>query len=172
MKVNELVESMKKNQNATVKKFVNVKEYVPMMEKYQFARTVFEHSTSIHNGIFVVDSMTRYIGFTMGIIDLYTDIEFGDDPFADYDLLCQNGLLEQIIALFETEYNRTLSVTNDVFNDALAANNTIEAIVAKLSANISNKLDDVLDNVNEQITNNFENVDLVEFGNMVQQLKQ
>ena len=149
MKVNELIEKYKKNNNIDLAKILEVKKYISIGEKIAFANMVFNGSARFNNGLIEVDSTTRYLCFTMGIINMYTNIEYGDDVIADYDALCENGLIDKIIATFEEDYGRTATVVNNYFNDQIANHNTIPAILAGLSQSISNSVDDMVKTVNE-----------------------
>lgn len=164
MKVYEFIEAAKKNptQTSTVCKKIVKNRYVPVLEKRQLAELVYKNSIGEENGLVKVDSLTKYLVFTMLMLTRYTELEFSvdengsatEEAIKEYDALCENDLINKIIAEFEEDYARANEIMNYVFQDNLAVNNTVEAVVGKTAnhlleivdgfANIlSNKVEDM-----------------------------
>lgn len=165
MKVNEFIEKMTKDEKtakAVVKKIIKTK-YIPVLEKRQIAELVYNTSTSVENGVVKVDSLSKYLIFTLLMLIRYTDLEFtvGENGAAtmeaiqEYDALCENGLINKIIAEFAEDYARCNEVLNYVFQDNLAVTNTVEAVIGR----VANRLMDTLDNVADVLVEKVEEMD-------------
>ena len=83
-----------------------------------------------------------------------------EEAIHEYDMLCENGLINKIIAEFEEDYARANEIMNYVFQDNLAVNNTVEAVVGKAAAvlldivdGFSNTLSNKVDNINFDLSN-------------------
>ena len=130
-----------------IKKELEVKDYVPFVEKRELCASVLNAcSTKDNNGLIKVDSVSRYIIFTISIISKYTNLEFSSgedtefDSLDEYDMLCQAGLLNPILDVIGTEYATCNNILNMMLDDMLANNNTIEAV-------FGNTLDKVVDSI-------------------------
>ena len=144
MKVNEFIEAVKKNPNqasVVYKKLIKTR-YIPVLEKRRLAELVYANSTNIENGLVKVDSLSKYLIFTMLMLTRYTDLEFSvdengaatEEAILEYDALCENGLISPIIAEFAEDYARANEIMNYVFQDNLSVENTVEAIVGKAAS--------------------------------------
>ena len=170
MKIMEFIESVKKNPNqatAIYKKLIKTR-YIPVLEKRQLAELVYSNSTEIENGVVKVDSLSKYLIFTLLMLTKYTELEFSvdekgaatEEAIREYDALCENGLLNPIIAEFQEDYARANEIMNYVFQDNLAVNNTVEAVVGKAADNLleivngfANILADKVDEMNFDLSN-------------------
>lgn len=161
MKIMEFIESVKKNPNqatAICKKLIKTR-YIPVLEKRQLAELVYANSTEIENGIVKVDSLSKYLIFTLLMLTRYTDLEFSvdengaatEDAIREYDALCENGLIDPIIAEFQEDYARANEIMNYVFKDNLAVSNTVEAVVGKVSSYVLNILDDFVNVLSDKV---------------------
>jgi hypothetical protein len=180
MKINEFIETVKKNPNQVgivCKKIVKTK-YIPVLEKRKLAELVYENSTDIENGIVKVDSLSKYLIFTLLMLTQYTDLEFTvdekgaatEEAINEYDVLCENGLINKIIAEFEEDYVRANEIMNYVFQDNLAVNNTVEAVVGKTATVLLNIVDgfvDTLSNKVEEMNIDLSNLDMDKLDNIM-----
>ena len=164
MKINEFISEYNKNKkNAAfnVAKLINVKTYVPVLRKRQLAELVYQNSISYENGLVKVDSLTKYLIFSMLMISEYTDLEFTVDEngsataeaIAEYDALCEAGLIDVVIGCFAVDYARANEILNYVFKDNLSVTNTVEAVVGSLSEQIGDSLDDLVMSLKNKIDN-------------------
>lgn len=164
MKINEFISEYNKNKkNAAfnVAKLINAKTYIPVLRKRQLAELVYKNSISYENGLVKVDSLTKYLIFSMVIISEYTDLEFTVDEngsataeaIAEYDALCEAGLVDVVIGCFATDYARANEILNYVFKDNLAVTNTVEAVVGNLVENVNDSLDSLVNSLKEKIDN-------------------
>lgn len=129
-----------------IKKELEVKAYVPLVEKQSIAQIVLESCANIKDGVIAVDSIQKYVIFTITILSTYTNLEFdGNENDLDaYDALCSyqigdHTLLDEIVKTFEKEYVRCNDILNMMTADLLAENN-IEKQVGKLLSKISEKI--------------------------------
>lgn len=170
MKVYEFIETIKKNPNqatAICKKLIKTR-YIPVLEKRQLADLVYASSTEMENGIVKVDSLSKYLIFTMLMLTRYTELEFSvdekgaatEEAIREYDALCENGLLNPIIAEFQEDYARSNEIMNYVFQDNLAVNNTVEAVAGKAADRLldivegfANILADKVNDMNSDLSN-------------------
>jgi len=184
MKIKEFVENVKKNpnaQNSIVAKVVN-KTYIPVLQKRQLAEIVYNSSVSIENGIVKVDSLSKYLIFTMLMISEYTNLEFSTDEngvateeaIQEFDMLCENGLINPIIACFEADYARSNEILNYVFKDNIAVNNNVEAVLGRIGNDVIDILDafaDVLANKVNELELNMPEFDLDQLSKLADILK-
>jgi hypothetical protein len=183
MKIMEFIESIKKNPNqatAICKKLIKTR-YIPVLEKRQLAELVYSTSTEIENGIVKVDSLSKYLIFTLLMLNRYTELEFTvdesgaatEEAIKEYDALCENGLLNPIIAEFQEDYARANEIMNYVFQDNLAVNNTVEAVAGKTAIallNLVNGFADVLSNKVDEMNFDLENLNMEQLQDVLQML--
>lgn len=181
MKINEFMNEYKKNSKSptfNVAKLLNVKTYVPVLRKRQLAELVYKNSISIENGLVKVDSLTKYLIFSMLMISEYTDLEFTVDEngsataeaIAEYDAICEAGLVDVVIGCFATDYARANEILNYVFKDNLAVTNTVEAVVGNLADGAKKSLDGLVESLKTKIDNfdmDLSNVDLSQFESII-----
>ena len=181
MKINQFIEDYKKNsKNPTfnVAKLLNAKTYVPVLRKRQLAELIYQNSISVENGLVKVDSLTKYLIFSMLMISEYTDLEFTVDEkgsataeaIAEYDALCEAGLVDVVIGCFATDYARANEILNYVFKDNLAVTNTVEAVVGNLVESVKKSLDNISESLKNKIENfdiDLSDVDMSQFENVI-----
>ena len=135
-----------------LKKHLEIKTYLPFRMKKTIVETVVSQNIEWVDGLKRNDAINQYIGFVVAMIGAHTALEFGDDPVVDYDLLAESGLLTQIIAEFQESYNEC----DILLKLALAAeleDNNINAIVARFTDGILQKLDGVGEVLKEKLGN-------------------
>lgn len=133
-----------------LKKELELKEYIPFADKRELCANVIDACCEKKGGLIKVDSVTRYIIFTISIISAYTSLEFSSgeddeyDSLDEYDMLCEAGLLNPILALIGEEYATCNNILNMMMDDTLANNNTVEAVLGHELGKVSNALDDLI----------------------------
>lgn len=153
MKVMEFIEIMSKENSAKrIGAILETKKYLPIAEKRRIAETVIEACATDNGGFIQIDSLDKYIMFTIAIISNYTNLEFGvdGDYLADYDRLCEAGLLDSIIATFDKEYARTNEILNMLLADKLQ-HNSAEASFAKVVDGVNNSIDKLIDMLKNKV---------------------
>lgn len=183
MKIMEFIEAVKKDPNQTsaiCKKIVKTK-YIPVLKKRQLAELVYENSISYENGVVKVDSLSKYLIFTLLMLINYTELEFTvdekgratEDAIKEYDALCENGLINKVLAEFEEDYARANEIMNYVFRDNLAVNNTVEAVFGKTANVMLNILDGFIDGLSKKVDEmnvDLNNLDIGQLQNIIQLL--
>lgn len=133
-----------------IKKELGVKEYVPFAEKRELCKAVLDACCTKKDGLVKVDSVTRYIIFTISVISRYTNLEFSSgedveyDSLDEYDMLCENHLLDIILAVIGDEYAACNNMLNMMMDDIMTNNNTVEAVLGHALGKVSDSLDDLI----------------------------
>ena len=128
---------------------LEVKHYVSIMDKKKFAMDVIAACTDDADGFIAVDRFKMNIYFNMKALALYTNLEVAmdfDEMVKQYDALCENGTLNNILSLFADDYSAMCSVLDNVL-DELLVQNSIDMQVVK----IANKIMDSIDVINENL---------------------
>lgn len=150
MKIKEFVERAKKASRISgIENIIAVKKYLPFAEKQALIDKVLERCKINNYGYTQFDETQKYIVFTINIIQAYTDLEFEEDYsdfIYEYDMLCENDLLSNVIDLFSTEYNTVLSMLN-MKTDYILKSNSIECTVAQFLYGLNEKLNVVMEQV-------------------------
>lgn len=159
MKITEFVENYKTKRFMVTKNGVDekieylkteleLKEYIPFADKRELCAAVIDACCTKEGGLIKVDSVSRYIVFTISIISAYTALEFNSgeeyDSLDEYDMLCEAGLLNPILALIGDEYATCNNILNMMMDDVIANNNTVEAVLGHNLGKVSDALDDLI----------------------------
>ena len=141
-----------------IRNTLEVREYIPFMQKRQIAEMVVEQNIEVVDGIKKYDSINGYIGLMVASIMAHTSLEFSDNPVTDYDLLAESGLLMEILAEIEGSHQE-IDLLLHMALDMELEDNEINAAVGRLL----NKVSDMLDDVAEVAKDKLENFDLQNF---------
>lgn len=148
---NAKVQNTKINPNA-IEEFLHntleVKHYVPFAEKRELCGKVLEASCTKNGAIVEVDSVSRYILFTISILTKYTNLKFENtddlDAIDQYDMLCQSGLLNPIVEIIAGEYETCNNILNMMMADIDANNNNVSVVFDKALQKISGSIDGLI----------------------------
>ena len=172
------------NQNAVsdyLKKELEVKDYVPFAEKRDLCARVLEVcNTKDDSGLVKVDSISRYILFTIAIISKYTNLEFSSgeeeiDSLDEYDMLCQNNLLNPILDIIGGEYVTCNNMLNMMMDDIVSNNNTVENVVGTVLGKFSDSLDELVSafaNKVESMDLDLSQIDIDKYSGLIEKLTQ
>lgn len=113
--------------------------YCPVLEKKLVLQTILDKSIITgKNGVQYIDMFLSKINMTTTILILYTKLNIvkTDDSttnaFQDYDLLFENGLLDQICAIVgEHELNELMTINGLLMDNFHDENKTTDAYIAK-----------------------------------------
>ena len=151
---NDKVINTQINPNAVaeyLKEKLEVKNYVPFAEKRELCEKVINAcNTRKDNGLIEVDSVTRYIVFTISVISKYTNLEFSSgadtefDSLDEYDMLCQSNLLNPILDVIGGEYITCNNILNMMMDDIVSNNNTIENVIGTVLSNFGGSVDNLI----------------------------
>ena len=133
---------------AWIKKELGLVPYIPFADKRELCKTVIDACCTKENGLVKVDSVTRYILFTISVIEKYTELEFNTDKDYDsldeYDMLCESRLLNPILELIGDEYATCNNMLNMMMDDVVANNNTTEAVLGHALGKVSDSIDQLI----------------------------
>lgn len=133
-----------------IKKELEVKDYVPFAEKRELCANVLNAcNTKEDNGLVKIDSVSRYIIFTLSIISAYTNLEFSSgkdeiDSLDEYDMLCQVNLLNPILDVIGAEYATCNNMLNMMMDDIIANNNTVENVIGAILGKLGDSVDELI----------------------------
>ena len=157
-----------------IKKELEVKDYIPFAEKRELCANVLNAcNTKDSNGLVKVDSVSRYILFTIAIISKYTTLEFSSgkddeefDSLDEYDMLCRANLLDPILEVIGAEYVTCNNILNMMMSDVVSNNNTIENVVGHTLGKISRSVDGLIGVLAEKVEDmelDFSQIDINKF---------
>lgn len=166
MKITELCEKIKTSQikNTAYKpdaiedfliKNIEFKSYLPFIEKRELCTKVLETACKKNGGLVEVDSVSRYILFTMSMITHYTNLTFENNEDLDsldcYDLLCENNLLNPILDCIGGEYAVCNNMLNMMMGDIVANNNNAVTVLNEAATQLLDIVDDFADVLAEKV---------------------
>ena len=149
MTVQELLKKIN-NKTFNLEKSLEIKKYIPIMNKKKFVMDVIATYTDDIDGLITVDRFNMYIYFDMKVLSLYTNLEISDDfneMIMQYDMLCESGMRDKIIILFENDYDILCALLEDEL-ETLLIQNSIDTQVVK----IANKINDIIDVISEKLS--------------------
>lgn len=136
-----------KQKDSVVKECVDkhiATQYIPILEKDVYCNSIINASCyrkEEDKEYVKFNSVARFIGFTMRLISLYTDIEidFNDGKFVNqYDELNKVGAIEYIIeSIPVSEYAEFSTILNMKLDDLRDNEYSITALLYNLKQNIS-----------------------------------
>lgn len=145
MTVKEFVDGYKKTsdnlKNRYIKEKLEIKSYINFVDKCNLAERVIKASTyekdidGKDTGNIKINSISRYLLFTLSIIDMYTNIDVDFSHSIDeYDLLKSNNLLELFIGsenqlIPESEYFEVQAILNMTLDDTIQNNMSTQAFI-------------------------------------------
>lgn len=166
MKINELIENYKnaKVQNSKInpnaiseylRRELEIETYIPFKEKRKIAEMIVAQNIKTIDGIKKYDDIGSYVSLVVASIVAHTNLEFGKDVIADYDLLAESGLLSQIIAEFQGSHEEIGILLKMAIASELEDNN-VNVLVGHFLNSILKKLD----GFSETLKGKLENFDL------------
>lgn len=113
----------------TIRKIIKVR-HIPIEEKRDLAELTFDTVAQDHEGGVHIDTFFKNFMINMLMLFHYTDLEFtsGEGPewirqlMSEYDSLLEADLVDKIIAEIGSDYQDTLQVIEDYFQDRLQKN--------------------------------------------------
>lgn len=151
MTVQELIKLMNEPKNKLLKteqakelirKKLEVKDYVSIKDKKDLIDSIVNECIFYDEGVFKFDDIEKYVCFTMRVIESYTNLELSDDLEADYDLLCESKLLNQVIDTFNGEYEN-VKILLEMKCDYILSGNSVEAQIGRFLNDLLEKVDDI-----------------------------
>ena len=149
------IQNTKTNEHAIsdyVKEKLEIKTYLPFKEKRVIVETVISQNVEWVDGVKKIDSINEYVGFIAAVLSAHTNLEFSEDPVVDYDLLAESRLLPQIISEFQESYSECEVLLKMARASELEDNN-VNAIIARFTDGILQKLDGVGEVLKDKLGN-------------------
>ena len=163
MKVQEFCKIYKSTTNvqtksAQIEKIISTK-YVPIADKIAIIEGLVKGLFKPSNGTMLTcNSITKYLSFTMIIVQTYTTLET-DDLHKDYDVLVETGVLSKILEAIETDYSDIQNLFNLRFSDIMQEQNSIEALIHNNTYELVNKIGNSVETVTAKINGYIETLD-------------
>ena len=137
-----------------------ITEYIPYIQKVTECKNIADvtsHKEITGKKIFALDSPTRHLFYTMKLVQLYTDVEFGDDELVDaYDELSKKQVLYSISddlipesELIEFKYIMEL-VMNDLYENERSTGSILGNLKESIGAVLGTMLDSMVEAIDEQ----------------------
>ena len=123
-----------------IKETLEVREYVPFKEKRAIVELIVLNNIKVVDGVKKNDSISQYISFITAMLTAHTNLEFSEDPVADYDILSESGLLTPIIDTFKTDYSECDVLLKMALANELEDNN-VNIVFGKFLNSILYRLD-------------------------------
>lgn len=160
MKINEFVENYKAKRFMNTKqgmdervewirKELGVKSYISFRDKRKIAEMIVAQNIKEVDGIKKYDSIDGYVSLVVASIAAHTNLEFGADPVADYDLLAESDLLPMIITEFKGSHDEIDLILKMALAMELEDNN-VNTLIGHFLNKISGMLDGVVDAVKDK----------------------
>lgn len=119
---------------------LEIKSYIPFREKRRIAEMIVEQNIEVVDGIKKYDDISSYVSLVVASIAAHTNLQFREDPVADYDLLAESGLLTQIITEFQSSHEEIGILLKMVVSAELEDNN-INVIIGHFLDSILKKFE-------------------------------
>ncbi len=162
-----------------LRKELEIKTYIPFREKRRIVEMIVSQNIKEVDGIKKYDDINSYVSLIVTSIVAHTNLEFGKDVVADYDLLAESGLLPQIIAEFQSSHEE-IGILLKMAITAELEDNNVNVLVGRFLDSVLKKLDNVVDGVKELVGNadlkellgmNFKEEDLVQLKGLLNRMK-
>lgn len=143
MKIKEFVNTYKKSNVKSLDKTIATKKYLPYAEKEMLVNSILNQCKVEDNGFIKFDETKQYIIFTTEVIKAYTNLEFDaeyDFMLDEYDELCENDMLSDIIETFDGEYKIVLNMLN-MKQEYMLQDNSIEHQMASFLSGLTGIID-------------------------------
>ena len=160
MKIEKLIEAVNGNKGKLlkaeqlkdfIKKTIETKPYLSIKVKKDIIENIVFESISYQDGVYMFDDIKKYICFTMKTIEAYTNLELSEDIEADYDMLCEAGLLNVVIETFVGEHDN-INLLLQMKCNSILSNNSVESQLGKFLNNISDNVDSFVGVVSDKVS--------------------
>ena len=147
-----ITKTVENEKSEWIRKELEIKAYIPFTEKRKIAEMIVAQNIQEVDGIKKYDDINSYVSLVVASIIAHTNLKFGEDVIADYDLLAENGLLPQIIAEFQGSHEEIGILLKMAIASELEDNN-VNVLVGRFLDSVLKKLDGVVDGVKQQMGN-------------------
>lgn len=137
---------------AYIKEKLEIKTYIPFRQKREIAEMIVSQNIKEVDGIKKYDDIGSYVSLVVASIVSHTDLEFGEDVIADYDLLAESGLFGQIIAQFQGSHDE-IGILLTMATTAELEDNNVNVLVGHFLNNVLQKLDGFSEVLKDKVEN-------------------
>lgn len=132
MDIKEFREKYEINAEKAVEDLLEIKEYLPVAEKYLLATTVADACFDVdENGVYSMDTFKLHMAFITKIIEEYTNLVIDpEETFEAYDWLTTTGVMGKILEEIEAEYSAVQSMMNGYIQDKMSYENSTAKILS------------------------------------------
>lgn len=156
--IGQKIKNTQMNPNAVenfIREKLEIKKYLPFEKKRELCAKVLDASCTQNGGIVEVDSVSRYILFTITMLAKYTNLEFestdDEDAIDQYDMLCQNGLINPILEIIVDEYTTCNNILNMMMTDIDANNNNVAVVLDKALQKVLGSIDGLIGALSDKV---------------------
>lgn len=163
-----LISELKNNKNSYDN--INVKNYIPFIEKKLLVNDVVNSCLEINeDGFLICDNFMKKLLLDLKIIIAYTDIEFGENIIEEYDFLAENKIINIVKkSISKDELDFIYKMTDKEIKQRMNIENSLANVMIKVTNNIIKKLPDekeiegLLDKTSETLNNvDLKNIELL-----------
>jgi hypothetical protein len=122
-----------------LEKALQIKKYLPIMEKKKLIIDIIASCTDDISGFIDIDRFQLHVYFNMMVLQTYTNLEI-DDFTAQYDELCERGAMSKIIHKIQEEYDVLDKLLHEELRQ-LIESNSIEAQLPKIISEVKTAMD-------------------------------
>lgn len=98
-----------KNSTMSLDKLCKIKNYLPIKEKFEFAKEYKELLKSHIKDYPDYESFVAFVFFNLMVVNKYTDIEL-ELTYDEFDILQENGLIDKIVEIIGDDYSLLLKL--------------------------------------------------------------
>ena len=131
-------------------KTLEIKEYVPFLTKKKIVETVVRDNITVVDGIKKSNSINQYVSFVIAMLVSHTNLEI-EEPFSDYDALCESNLLASIINTFKEDYD-TCDILLKMTLASEMEDNNINVLIGNFLNRIGENLGDFSEVLKEKLS--------------------
>lgn len=159
MKITELVNEMKKNENLNLEEILEIRAYIPMAEKRAIIEDIVNKASTIgkNDGFWSYDSLTSMIFFEIAMVKYHTGLEASESVEDDYDaiksyLVDKLDLYTILMPYYKEDYYECLLMLNVAIKD-IKYKHSVEASMANLFSIVANNVTNIADILNTKLQN-------------------
>lgn len=98
-----------KESTMSIDKLCNVKKYLPIKEKFEFAKEYEKLVESHINDYLGYESFVAFVFFNLMVVKKYTNIDI-ECTYEEFDILQENGLINKIVEVIGDDYSLLLKL--------------------------------------------------------------
>mgnify|MGYP006988895247 CR=1 FL=1 len=126
-------------------KKIKITPYIPFSMKMALADRIVQASSLDQDKEVHINSPVRFMLFAFTVLTTYTNLDMDNTHMHEqYDLLCESGLIDEIIGLIpEREINEFKSMVDITYDDFMTNHYETHAYVLNLLSHIASAIDSI-----------------------------